>query len=275
MTKERLLYIVVLLLALASFVGVYVFYFKDKLEEYAEDEKFKDQMQTVYDKLSETFWKTKPEVYATLWVGRVQPWRDALRYRAEFFSFGDWYEHEMPPEDVGLIRFWYDEISQEMLNDIYAKASETPGLRVFPPDLRSMLGVAGGNDWAGVNVTEQMVNAELANLAFGINTVETLLSSGVKGIFEINLWPRRTEKGTENVLRYQTVGISVLVEAKDLIDFFDEELKLNLSFDDERFFTVDAVRISYPYIGMKYEPQLRVDFLLSQARFIGKLDGGG
>lgn len=269
MTKERLLYIGVLLAALASFGAVYQFYFKERLEEYARDERFKGELQLVYNNLTETFHGTDPETFTQMWVAGVQPWRQTLEDRAAFFTFGDWYDHDMPPEDVGLLRFWYDEVSTKMLTDLYAKASETPGLRTFPNDLLGMFGVASVNDWAGVNVTEQMVNSELANLSFGISVIETLLEAKVKGIFETRLWPKRTEKGTANILRYQTVGASILIETDDLVRFLENSLKFG-----DRFYTIDSMRISYPYLGQQYEPQLRVDFLFSQARFVGKLAGG-
>lgn len=266
MTKERIIYAAVLLAAIASFGGVYQFYFKGKLSEYARDEAYKQMLQQTFDELEQTFAGVKPEVFVSEWSRRVQPWRDAVRQRSTFFTFGDWYDHESPPKDV-LLTPWYDSESTRMLERLYTKVRETPGLQVFPPDIRVPLNIPTLDQITGKSITEQDVNIALADLSFGISFCRMLLDAKAKAIYDIRLWPKRTERATERLLRLQTVGVSMAMETRDLIQFIENQLRLA-----DRFYTIDAIRIDYPYISQPYEPVVQVEMLITMARYIGRAD---
>jgi len=265
MTKGRIIYAVTLLIVLSAFGAVYQFYLKEKLKKYHEDELLKESLQKTYDSLSETFHNTSPEKLVQIWKFQIQPWNDALEERKSYFTFGDWFQHEAPPKEGVILKVWYEETSNKMIWQLYEKVGEKMSGRydLFPADVRTTFGVPSIEDWAGQNVTEGIVNEALGRLSYGINVCDMLLAAKASSIRDVIIWPERVDReGYGDLLSLQTLGLSFTMTSKDLVNFLEENLRLA-----ERYFNVDALRISYDYIAYPTEPHLNVEMLLTQATF--------
>lgn len=265
MTKGRIIYAVTLLAVLSAFGAVYQFYLKEKLEAYHQDELLKKALEDTYSSLAQTFSNTSPEKLVQIWKFQSQPWNDALEERSKYFTAGDWFDHESPPKEGVILKVWYEETSNKMIWKLYEKVGEKMAGRydLFPGDIRGTLGVPSISDWAGQNVTEDIVNAALGRLSYGIKVCDMLLAAKASSIRDIVIWPERVDReGYSDLLRLQTLGLSFTMTSKDLVNFLEENLRLA-----DRYFNVDALRISYDYIAYPNEPHLNVEMLLTQAMF--------
>mgnify|MGYP006296256887 FL=1 len=271
MTKGRIIGALILLAVLSGFGAVYQFYFKEKLEAYSRDVRFQQTLDKTFAQLREKFSGVKPELLTQEWRGETQPWRDAVASRARYYTFGDWFEHPRPEEDTNkIIKFWYGEDSREMGRDLYQKLSENMGrYDLLPRNVFADLGVSTVDDWVGVDVTEKAANQQLARLSFGISVYEMLLEAKAAQILSVEIWPQRKEKAHSNLLNLQTVGMRFLMSARNLVEML-EDMRMN-----DRFFTVDGLRVQYPYIAYQQEPALQVEMLITQANYVAQKKGGG
>jgi len=210
----------------------------------------------------------------------VQPWKDAVLDRGKFFNDGGWWEHTKPTPEVPILRFWYDEQMQKELTKLYntdVAAAQGQGLQMFPQyvDLLKEFKVATLADLQTLNtdVTAQDINRELGKLAFGMNVCRMLLKAKAVGISQVWLWPGRELKEQEGLIRLWTVGLDVAMDMKSLVNFIESTLRTG-----PRYFTIEGIKIQYPYVGYNVEPMLRVQMLLTSATFIeakaGTLDNG-
>jgi len=261
----------ILLLTLAAFGAVYQFYFREKLEKYKRDELFKQTLEQKFNDLRNDFSGVKPEVITSAWRSQIQPWRDAVGQRSDFFNFGGWFEHERPPEDGPMVRFWYDEESNKMIWDLY----QLGNYQRFPADIREMFGVETISELQGRNVTREFVNSQLAVLSFGISAAELMLNANVRQVNRIVIWPTEKPSNANNLLNRVRIGFDFMMYAEDLVEFI-EELRTS-----ERYFSVDALKMYYPNIAWDARPELNVKMVLSQTNFLeqnygeGAVAGGG
>ena len=79
---------------------MYQFYFKQKLEEYAQNAKFKSDLEIALKDLEDTFMKAKPEEVIQLWRGNRQPWLDSVERRTKYFENEAW--SYSPPDVTSL-----------------------------------------------------------------------------------------------------------------------------------------------------------------------------
>lgn len=266
-TQARIVGILAVVLAIGAFGGVYQFYFKDKLASYASDETLRNDLHSTYNGLVEKFGGGQPKELTRLWVSRVPDWVAARDARAKFFKLGDWFEHERPPEDVGLLRYWYEEEVTRMLEQLYKEFQQSSTLGNRYPgwyDIRSMLNAPSANNTGNVSITENEVNRRLSELSFGMSACRLLMDNNVSGITDLKIWPTRTITAHSNLINLKTVGVNILITAKDLVHLLDATMRM-----EDRYFTVDAIRIQYPYIAYESEPQLQVQLLFTQASFKG------
>lgn len=263
MSRERIIYSGVLVLILAAFGAVYQFYFKEKLEQYRENIVYRDQLKGVLEQLQNTFGRVKPDVLASRWREEVQPWRDAVLERSRYFGFGDWREHPKYDEDTGtILRFWYDETSNEMILNLYQEVGQKMGqYNLVPQDLRYEFGVASLSDWEQANITEEDAYRNLAQLNFGMNVIRMFMDAEASYIQRISLWPPSQMDRYGTQLNFRPVGVHFSMTTENLVKFLDD-LRTR-----ERYFNVSALRITYPYICYPQEPMLDVQMVLSQAIF--------
>jgi len=263
-SRGTIIYITVLLLSFSLFAGIYYFFLQKQLVEYKKDEDLKKTYEAALMDLEQTFSQTDPETLIREWRTQVIPWEEALKQRAKFFNISNWAEHEVPPKEGVILKFWYEEQAQKMVQQLYEKVGEKMGrYDLFPQDIRRSLGVLTLEEISRLDITEQMVNKELAKLAFGIKMCEFLLNSKMASIDEIVYWPPIIRSPDfEKLLSFYLFGIRCTITMKDFVNFVEEKMRLS-----DRYFNINAVRIQYPYIAYNTEPLLQVELIISQASY--------
>lgn len=271
--QGRILSILALIAAISAFGAVYQFYFKEKLAEYAKDEILRNDLQTAYNDLKDKFGGGHPEELTRLWVGALPAWEASRDQRSKFYNFSDWFEHNAPPEDIGLLRYWYEEEVTEVLEGLYKEFQQAaPTLQMYPNwyDIRGMLNAPPINSQQTSTMTVKEVRNKLGELSFGISVCRLLMENNVSRIDALKVWPFRTIKEHNQLLNLKTVGVNISISARDLVNLLDTEMRMA-----DRYITVDAIRIQYPYIAYDTEPQLKVQLLFTQAKYRKQFEGTG
>ncbi len=263
MTKGRIISALVLFAFLGAFFSVYQFYLKGKLEEYHNDELLKETLLTTLRELEDAFSGIEPALLKREWRAGVQPWHDALGQRATYFNYGDWVAYEQPPKEGQILKFWYDEVSNKMVWDFNEKALKATGnYTAYPPDIRDNLGVAKLEDLQTYDLTETDVIRQLAGLNYGMEQCQQLFDAKASSVTDISIWKMQDKPEHKGLLSIQTMGVAFTMTMKDFSNYL-KELRLA-----DRYFSVEGLRITYPYIGYNVEPQLQVEMLLSQANYM-------
>lgn len=267
MNRGTIISVLVLVLALGAFGAVYQFYFKPKLEAYKLDEQLEARLQTAYDEVTEMFAGRDPEMLVRAWRDEIQPWREAYAQRTSFFSWGNWNVHEPIPQEGPILKFWYEEQSNKMLFELYEKVGQNFGnYALFPADIRRDLGVRTVDELN--EDTEQAISWELTKLNYGITMSNLLMNAKATSIQHIYLWPPRQDPAHNQLLRLRTMGLAFTMSSRDLVAFIEEQFRLA-----NRYFNIDGIRITYPYIAYNAEPQLQVEMLVTQANYAGRPSG--
>jgi len=263
-TKARIVGLLIFVGALGIMGAFYKFYLQEKFEAYGRDQKFHDMLATALNDLNTTFHGTRPEVVTGAWSAQVNPWNDALTQRTGYFTFGTWLDHEKYPKgNAPMIRFWYeDKIGKDFTKFYQDALKKAPELRGFPSmdQLIANFGVALPGNWLGLNVTEEMVSEELQKLSFGFAASNLLLDAKPTAVYDVRPWPE-LQSNEYKLLKVRRLGLRFQMKAKELVAFL-EKLRT-----EKRYFTVDAMRVTYPYLSNPNEPELFVEMLLSQAAY--------
>lgn len=265
MRRNQIIFGTALFLVLAAFGGVYQFYFKEKLSQYNKDRLFRQELESAAESLSSFFSGTSPDTVISLWRNQVQPWADTLDRRASFFDDGDWYEHETPPEQGRILRVWYGETLNKMVEELYTNIYEkAPGIYAFPEDILRALEVSTENDLAQEQeITPAIINAELAKLSFASSLIDLLLDEKMLALYDIKVWPKRQDGSHKQQLTLQTVGLEMDMYMRHLVHFLEVLRR------QRRYFTVDAIHVSNAVIAEQNDPPLNVRLLLTQATYAG------
>ncbi len=260
-SKEQIIFALVILVLLGVCAGVTYFYFWEKLEAYAKDKETETNLLASYDYFRTTFNDIKPKVLIEAIESKIQPWMDARDEWGAVFHMDGWFDRFKPRPEEKFPKFWYDEESSRMLNELRTKILQTQPNLYFPPDVHALFGVPRLQDWNMQDeVTEAVARRELAKLSYGITLFERLLDHNVLRIDDISLWEARRDPRYGEWVRLRTAGLAFTMGLKDLVTLLD-------SFSAEyRFITVDALRITWfrPW----WEPQLSVQMLLTQAVWV-------
>ena len=270
MRRNQIIFGSVLVLVLASFGGVYQFYFKEKLDQYAKDRQFRMDLETQASDLATFFSGTDPETVLSMWRNQVQPWAETLDSRAQYFDDGKWLDHETPPEAGRILPVWYGEQVDKMLADLYQKVYEkAPNISPFPENILTTLEIKSESDLSTEKdmTPERMrsqINQNLAKLAFASNLIDLLLDEKVIGINEITVWPRRQDRNHKGQLTLRTAGLDMYMYMRHVVHFLEYLRR------QKRYFHVDAIHLSNPYIAEQAEPYMRVKLLLTQAVYTGE-----
>jgi hypothetical protein len=266
MNKEKIIYVCVLGAVFLGVFAVYHFYFAAKLEQYAKHEQLLTALQQTETSLVTTFGTAEPDDVIRDHRGKVESWREAITSRVPYFSDAEWRTHEKPPEDVFILQFWYGDESRKMVTELWEKAQKAFGPQVyqrmpsgFPNEVQSMLGVAYSEQWQGMDIKAEQVNAHLERLRFGISAFELLMDSNVMTISTLGVEELKHAGFIDNGVTYTRLKLSFTMEMEALVDFLE---KLRLA---DTFYSIEGMRISHPYILYKYEPKMQVDMYLLRA----------
>lgn len=264
-TRERIIIVAVLVAVIAGFGAAYVFYFQGKMEAYGNNKRFMDDLDRNYAELSGTFSGYEPDALIALWKQQVQPWADNRNELATYYHLSNWREAELPPADVAIPKFWYEEQAKKTEQEFYQYLFEKMGdyRNRFPTDIRTTFNVKRLEDWQGVDVNDRQVQNELRKLNFGINVSKFLIENKVWSVKSLRVWPDRKVQNTGNMLNYVTLGMEITMTLENFVKFMD-----NLR-TAPRYFTVEAVTVSYPYIMYQEEPYLDIKLLITQSAYVG------
>jgi len=271
MKKGRVISALILLAVLGGFGAVYQFYLAEKLQKYRDDEAVKLQLEQAFVDLQNTFSGIQPEVLVSAWKAEVQPWTATLQARSARFDAANWYEHPMYPEDGRqIVKFWFDEAVNEQFSELYQQVRETPGLYRFPgpEQVRGALGIPSLQELENMDMTRQQAYRHLRRFSFYRSVADMLLRSRVSSVNDINLWPMRQVQDHNQLLNMQSVGIDINMTARDFVQFVDNQLRTA-----DRHFTIEGLRVSYPYIAYPQEPQLRIQMILTRAQYRARPQG--
>lgn len=260
--KAQIIAIVLLAAVFGAMFGVWQFYYKEIFDGYKQDERLREALESTLRELQEDFQGYKPELLIEEWQNKIQPWKNARDERSRYFNFGGWYDVDLTPPEARILKFWYTEETNKILYDVYTKVYQKLGAYDrFPGDLREIMRAAKEDDWAGRNVDWNEVKYNLELLTFGVNLTNMILDANVTSVKEVSVWPRRIPENFAELLALQTIGLHFTITTRDLVKLME---KLS---QESRFFTVDALKVSYPYIAYAVEPQLEVQMLLTQANY--------
>lgn len=263
MKRDRIIYVSALLLMFAACFGVYQFYFKAKLEKYAKDKEQLEKLNTVYANLNKTFKNDDPDTVVAQYKAVVESWKDAVSARVPYFNDSEWREFDKVPEDVFILQFWYGDTTRKMVLDLWEEAQKKYGAQVyqrFPADIQTMLGVAYAEQWQGYDITPKLVTDQLERLSYGISACKLLMDNNAQQIRQVRIYDPKPSGFIGNTVEYSRVGLSFVMEMRDLVAFID---KLR---ESDKYFSVEGMKVSHPYILLKYEPLMEVEMFLVRTR---------
>ncbi|HNR29247.1 MAG TPA: hypothetical protein PKI11_00015 [Candidatus Hydrogenedentes bacterium] len=260
-SKEQIIFALVILALVLGCTVVTYFYFWAKLEQYARDQQTADHLLATFEEFRTTFHDVKPKVLIEAIESRVQPWKDARDEWGAVFHMDGWFDRFEPRSEEKFPKFWYDEESTRLLSNLRVKIIQTQPNLVFPQDIYALFGVPRLEDWKTQDdVTEEVARRALAKLSYGITLFERLLDHNVLRIDDISLWEARREPRFGEWVRLRTSGLAFSMRLRDLVNLLE-------TFSAEyRYITVDAMRITW--LRSWWEPQLDVEMLLTQALWI-------
>ena len=263
MKRDRVIYISALVLMFAVCFGVYQFYFKAQLVKYAEDKALLAALNSTYSSLNSTFKAEDPDAVIQQHQAVVESWKDAISARVPYFDDSEWREYEKPPLDVFILQFWYGEQTTAMTKELWDKAQKKYGAQVYqsiPMDVQTMLGVAYAEQWQGLAITTELVGAQLERLRYGISLIELLMDANAKYIRQVSIYEPIPSSFVGATVENSRVGLAFNMEMEDLVKFLDQ---LRMA---DKYFSVEGIKISHPYIMMKYEPLMEVELFLLRAQ---------
>jgi len=253
-SKQTIVMVLLLIIALAAIGAGYQFWVKETLERYNEDERYSEQLERKLETLQTTFARTKPELVLEQWRNVIEPWEQSIAQRKQYFTLGAATQIEEVPEGK-LARYHYEEQYNELLpalqQEVYEKGVyyQVTGFGVpAPPSL------------SGTTIREADVERWLRRIAFGSDTVRMLVNANARYIQAVELWPPRTEQG---VLRMHTAGLAFTMNLADLVTFIDQ-----LTTDRRQFYDINAIWIANRNLVASAEPLLEVQMLVTRAEVI-------
>ncbi|MBN2311745.1 MAG: hypothetical protein JXR94_22390 [Candidatus Hydrogenedentes bacterium] len=232
----------------------YRFYWKDQVAKYREDEDRLAQLEKKSKQIANTFQGCVPKDVVRAYSGAVEPWREAVQERSEGLV-GTLRQTVDPPPEGQVPRFWYEEefAKRQLALQQYVY---TKGL---PPLVNDTFGAATLGELTSRDVGRRQAVEWLEQFELGSAVVHLLVEEGARYVDRIEIWPERITKTGD--FRIQSYGLIFGMTLEDLVKFMNGLNRGN------HFFYVEGLRIANPQLANP-NPQLRIEMLLSEARFI-------
>jgi hypothetical protein len=269
MKRYHIVPIIVLVLVLGGFGGVYKFFLEDRFKAYEANQAREQALLKRLDQLKSTFVDkggqrpVLPDLAVKQWKLAVQPWVEGVGERARDFNLGDSFDADVVPEDQ-IPKFYYLErypINQAaMYQRAYQGGAFLNGTFLF--------GVPTAAELANGNPTEDQVNKWFREYSFGATVVRKLTDAGAAEIREVELWPPRKESG---MLLMRTTGLDFYMTLGRLTQFLEG------FYNQERYFNINSIRITNTNLLSQTDPFLHVEMVMTQGAFQDpkKVPGGG
>lgn len=257
-TIKRYLFPATIIVAiLGTTFSIYQFYFKSRLTEYNRNLDRKEKLVTRLKDLEDRFDKSIPEEMVKLKKAQVGPYIEAVERRARFFTMPE--IEETPIPEKGIFKFIYDEIYNEKFQELSEYAyTRNPPVAIPPVTF-------GAPDPQGLTVVKRgEVVRWSRDIDYGKHLMKRFIKAGAVQIDSFEIWPRRVQGG---LLEMNSLGISFTMTFGNFVNFM-ETLRA-----EDRFITVEALKIQNTSLRTAFEPYLQIQMILTQARYLTGADG--
>jgi len=255
MTREHIVVLVVFILVLATLGSVYQFYYVPRLKIYAENRATRDKLADAFKRVESKFNKTDPDIVVEAVAAEIQPLREEISRRSQFFNLSDFTQIDDIPENK-MLRFYYVEQYNKYINELSQEAFARN--ISIPEDLS--FGAPRPEDLEGKSMTVAEVRQGLRAIRFGGSMVRLLMDNKAYSVNQVVVWPKRPD--CDGLLSLITTGMNFYITYADLVNFM-EKLRTG-----DRYLVVNGLSIQNQYLQWQYEPPLLVSMLLTQANFI-------
>ncbi len=256
MRRQYIIFGTVALVLAGVGYGIWAFYLKAQVDQYRKDIERRDQLKAKLDQLRGVFGNSKPETLIQSLDQKMQPWRDAVDVRGNYFSTARYQSKEVPPEKTVLRKYYSEQfakIIQATQNQAYTK-----GVDLSLVDLSFDQPVPNSLQGTAVNVLQ--VISWLINLQIGNGVTRTIADSTPMRIDRIEMWsPRQDAFG---VLQSRTFGVSMWMQMKDFAVFYKK-----LADDRQMFYRITALRVTNSYLRAYQDPPLHIEMLIDVTQF--------
>lgn len=257
---------VFVLLLITAFAGYQFYYVKQKALCDADVAKL-EAYQNAFKHLEETFSGYQPKVMIQAVTDEIQPMAEEVMRRAAFFNTADWGQIDPTPEGK-MLRFYYEEQFAKAMNALQEYARAHVPYCPIPENLT--FGAQKPEELAGKNIEKGALERNLRLIRYGSMVIRMLIDAKAVIINQVEL--HKGYPDYEKLLNMRTVGVSFVMNLKDLVLFIDS-LRLR-----DRFFRIDAISIQNRYMRWPTEPPVEVQMLFTQADFnpqAAAVSGGG
>ncbi len=256
--------------------AVWVFALEERFALYAENAQQLEAYRSSFERLESSFGGVTPDSLLNRIREATPAWEQALDERGAYFDASEWIEIEQPPEE--LLRFWYEETTDQMVLDFATEVFETNPNFLFPENanvrqivyeglFREQLGVPTFDELRGQSVNSENVSTWMRELSFGISLYQFLVDNGVFQVQELSVGEDQRPQVLGRLLFTRTVGVKLRTTLDNLVDMLNELREA------DRWFHVDGMRISQPFIAQRGGPPvLNVEMLLTQASYVPRPD---
>jgi hypothetical protein len=253
-TQHIIAILVVLALAGAGGAG-YQFYFKAKLQQYADDKVYLEQLDAKLKSLKSQFPTGKPAEDVAAVVARKQPWQEAVELRVRHFGLPKGFKEVNPLPETLILRAYYSQESQRIIEGLQREAY-SKGVWLNPA-IDLYFGMPSPSTLVGQSVSDVQAKFWLTYIQFGVSLLRYFIDARVLGIEDISIW---TPKVAEGFTTY-TVGVSLWLTLEDLCKLLE-----NIQLDDRTFIKVHGLSITNTQLAIP-EPALKVNMILQIEEF--------
>lgn len=259
MKRQQIIAILALLAVGGAGGATYQFYFKERLDQYGENQRYLASLQEKKAQFERDFGKGKnPEAVIEAFKNKVQPWAEAAEDRAKYYNIRQYAKVDPIPDNV-IVKAYYSEKATTMTTQLYGEAY-AKGISLGNIDY--FFGQPTPDQLVSTTINKEEAFAWLRNIQFGSSLVRLLMANGAIQINDLRLWPTRVEPG---VCHWYTFGASMWIQMGNLCAFLEK-----LQNDSQSFFSVHAFRIQTPQLRSYDNPPLLVDILISLGDYEGE-----